>query len=695
MSIFLLFTGIFILVPHVFEHDVDGKLLTIPGHSQLVSLLVPDNTHFHLTHKKVTSLNLLDLKETYPKLPSYYQIKSALLKKFVSPFWGLSNLYQLGYTMILWLSCPLGRGTFTSLSIGNNKLSNSYDVIQLKIQPVIPNRYWYEARKSNENERPVLFEEGFSIPLSGRGVISTWPSHNASSTEYHPYAPGINMSMLILSIIPIIPKQYWYEGKMSNDSGKPEMFLCVLGFPTFLTGRGLISTWPRHNVSPTEYLLYAPGINISMPILPVIPNQYRFEGRMSNDSGKPMMSLFEQGFHTPLSGRGFISTWPSHIASFIEYHPYEPGVTKSMLIILPVILEQYWYDGRMCNESGKPEMFLCEQGFSTPLSGRGPISTWLSHNAFSIEYCLYPSGVTMSVLIFQFITNVQFHSGYYEAGIFILPEFSLTRNIFIRSYWFINSSNDVNKISHSVTPIGRSTMSSIEYNRVNNCELYDILKYSYSNTFEICINFGLRPNMHAGMVMVYRYLPLSIVLSKKQYQIIQHPGKKATFFLGLLLLMLSGDCEQNPGPSPDQSSCSRFPCEIYHEPCTWSQQAIQCDECDCWYHGNCMDVNSVVYQALGNSNISWICVSCGVPNFSTSLFSQWSVNLSNTFSSLEKLPDEGPLSPPMAQSSPKGRHQPSGKSSKKPTSRNYKPLKVIVVNFGSIKNKVADLAACN
>ena len=53
-----------------------------------------------------------------------------------------------------------------------------------------------------------------------------------------------------------------------------------------------------------------------------------------------------------------------------------------MLIILPIIPEQYWYDGRMCNDSGKPEMFLCEQGFSTPFSGRGPISTWPSHNAF-------------------------------------------------------------------------------------------------------------------------------------------------------------------------------------------------------------------------------------------------------------------------------------------------------------------------
>ena len=83
----------------------------------------------------------------------------------------------------------------------------------------------------------------------------------------------------------------------------------------------------------------------------------------------------------------------------------------------------------MCNDSGKPEMFLCEQCFSTPLSGRGPISTWPSHNAFSIKYRLYPSGVTMSVLIFQFITNVQFHSGYYEAGILscqnsVLPEIS-------------------------------------------------------------------------------------------------------------------------------------------------------------------------------------------------------------------------------------------------------------------------------
>ena len=95
VSIFLLFIGIFILLPlpHVFKHDVDSKVLTYSGCGQFVSLLVPDNTYLHLTHNKVTtSLNLLDLKDI-PKLPSYmyYQIKSAFLKKCFTPFMGCNK----------------------------------------------------------------------------------------------------------------------------------------------------------------------------------------------------------------------------------------------------------------------------------------------------------------------------------------------------------------------------------------------------------------------------------------------------------------------------------------------------------------------------------------------------------------------------------------------------------------------------
>ena len=67
---------------------------------------------------------------------------------------------------------------------------------------------------------------------------------------------------------------------------------------------------------------------------------------------------------------------------------------------------------------------------------------------------------------------------------------------------------------------------------------------------------------------------------------------------------------------------------------------------------------TINYEVMGNANISWTCCNCGVPNFSTSLFSQWSLETSNSFSSLSNLSnvsvgDDLPLSPPVAASSPK------------------------------------------
>ena len=202
----------------------------------------------------------------------------------------------------------------------------------------------------------------------------------------------------------------------------------------------------------------------------------------------------------------------------------------------------------------------------------------------------------------------------------------------------------------------------------------------------------------------HRYLPISVVLSCQKNKIIQHPGKQATMYLCLLLLMQSGDCETNPGPSNNDSS-SIFPCILCGDPCTWSQRAVQCDECNGWYHAHCMDMNSSMYEALGGSNVSWICCNCGLPNVSTSFLSQWSINLSNSFASLETLDsDNVALSPPITSSSPKaatGRSKKCSKTKKtsnkgrNPTKPNFsRPLKVLVINFGSIKNKVADLAAC-
>ena len=188
----------------------------------------------------------------------------------------------------------------------------------------------------------------------------------------------------------------------------------------------------------------------------------------------------------------------------------------------------------------------------------------------------------------------------------------------------------------------------------------------------------------------------------------KHPNILA--YLSILMLMQSGDLHPNPGPYKP-----KFPCGVCEKAVRWGQRATCCDQCDLWYHVDCMDMCSQNYEALQASSCSWICCQCGLPNFASSLFSDFSLNLSNNFASLTALstdtdPDSiGPLSPPAATSSPKSTRCPStgsptksctnssrhdnGKRSRNPNQRvKRQSLKTMVVNFGSIRGKVADLA---
>lgn len=182
-----------------------------------------------------------------------------------------------------------------------------------------------------------------------------------------------------------------------------------------------------------------------------------------------------------------------------------------------------------------------------------------------------------------------------------------------------------------------------------------------------------------------RFIPTNALQPGDKSMIKGGPGnrKLSLLYFAALLLMQAGDCETNPGPNS-----SKFPCSVCHDPCTWEQRAIQCDECDGWYHAACMGINTINYEILGGSNISWMCCNCGMPNFSTSLFSQWSLEVTNSFSSLNESFDDAHINPPVATSSPKTCPKSTGK---KPCART---LTAIVVNFNSVKNKVPDLAAC-
>ena len=164
-----------------------------------------------------------------------------------------------------------------------------------------------------------------------------------------------------------------------------------------------------------------------------------------------------------------------------------------------------------------------------------------------------------------------------------------------------------------------------------------------------------------------------------------HPSKLSSLYM-MAILTLSGDVELNPGPYTP-----KYPCMICAKAVKWKQKAIQCDNCEGWYHTDCANMNSCVYEALANADISWICCQCGMPNFSSNLFaSTLDMTTTNSFSSLQsnsQTDEETSLTPnmtPLATSSP--RRPPSGRN------RNARKLRVIVVNCQGMITKKETVA---
>ena len=110
----------------------------------------------------------------------------------------------------------------------------------------------------------------------------------------------------------------------------------------------------------------------------------------------------------------------------------------------------------------------------------------------------------------------------------------------------------------------------------------------------------------------------SIVVGRKLRTFCVYPsirrGKMRTLtYITMLLIINSADVESNPGPRK-----LKYPCQICEKAVTWKQRGFACDDCQQWYHADCMHMSTPVYEAL--NNVSWHCDRCGMPNFFTSLF---------------------------------------------------------------------------
>lgn len=147
-------------------------------------------------------------------------------------------------------------------------------------------------------------------------------------------------------------------------------------------------------------------------------------------------------------------------------------------------------------------------------------------------------------------------------------------------------------------------------------------------------------------------------------------------YLTLLLIANSADIETNPGPRQ-----IKYPCQICEKAVTWRQRGVACDDCEQWYHVDCMAMSTATYNNI--HNISWICTNCGIPNFSSTLFNSFVADSHNSFSQLETSSTSISPGPPVASSSPK-------RSALKPNAIKGE-IRCLVANFQSVKNKTPQI----
>ena len=100
--------------------------------------------------------------------------------------------------------------------------------------------------------------------------------------------------------------------------------------------------------------------------------------------------------------------------------------------------------------------------------------------------------------------------------------------------------------------------------------------------------------------------------------------------LVILLLLLAGDIQMNPGPG----NRSVFPCGICDIPVTWSQKGVCCNNCSVWYHKSFEDLSSRNMSYLGHSSVIWHCCKCISINVDSFTINSFELNTSNVFNPL-------------------------------------------------------------
>ena len=93
-------------------------------------------------------------------------------------------------------------------------------------------------------------------------------------------------------------------------------------------------------------------------------------------------------------------------------------------------------------------------------------------------------------------------------------------------------------------------------------------------------------------------LQLSYYVTQDTSKKMLKPQKQILLYLSSILLTRSYAPEPNPGPRAPKhpyGQCSKA--------VTWQTAGIGCDQCDTWYHKDCLGISTQIYQGL--HNVSW------------------------------------------------------------------------------------------
>ena len=128
---------------------------------------------------------------------------------------------------------------------------------------------------------------------------------------------------------------------------------------------------------------------------------------------------------------------------------------------------------------------------------------------------------------------------------------------------------------------------------------------------------------------------------------------------------------------------------------------MECEDCLTWYHIKCVNMGDNMHQVhMHHNSYTWLCFKCGLPNFTnSSLFTTFTI--SNSIQLLADLPNDSTIIPSVSvssrgpqctSSSKKCRNTHDKKTLCKKCSRSN-PLKIINLNFQSLRNKIPQFQA--